>query len=135
MFFERSQPLLRLPPRRLAPTVHLRVRGNERSHEPGPHRSLVVSAIPVQRIPRVASFVLWIARRKTPQPVRCQQVLLHGRHHQFRPLSTEHGVGQAHRKNLIRTNTRIWWTAVHHVVQVPTPVSYTHLTLPTSDLV
>src|SRR5215831_9470729 len=104
MFLKRSQPLLCLAQRRFASPVHPQIRCNKWAHQPGPDCALMIRAISTSSISCVAASVLRIARGKAPQPVRREQMLLYGVDYLFRPLPTKHGMRQAYREDLIRTD-------------------------------
>src|SRR5215510_6147227 len=78
MFLERNQPLLCLAQRCFASAIDFQVCSNEWAHQPGPHCTLMISAISTSSISCVSGSVLRTARGKASQTVGCKQVLLDG---------------------------------------------------------
>src|SRR5262245_14972555 len=54
-------------------SVNFQESGNVRSHEPRPHRTLVISRVPLKPVALVASLVVWILRAQGPQPIWSQE--------------------------------------------------------------
>jgi hypothetical protein len=89
-----EQPDLCLTSGLLASSIHLYIRGNERSQQPRPHRSPVVSSIAIWRAAGVVSAVLRIAWCETAKSERGQQVFLNFLHHASGAVACQHAVGE-----------------------------------------
>ena len=94
----------------LASSIHFHIRGNERSQEPRPNSSLVVSSIALCGTASVSSAVLWIARCETAKPKRGQQMIFNFLYHASGPVLAQHAVRQAHREDLVGADGWIGWT-------------------------
>src|SRR5262249_34668757 len=110
---------------------------DEGPDEPGPHGSLVIAAVALNRTSLVATAVGGIARRQGTRTERGDQVLLRDRDDRLRAVSFEDGKGQtADGEELVRADARVvaprFVVDVHDVVEatrhrVPEPLEETLL--------
>src|SRR5438132_2113850 len=116
MVLKRREPRGSLTAGGFTVSVDLYVGGDERSHQPRPHRSLMIGAVSLGWATCVSATVLGIAWRKTSQTVGGQRVFLNIFHHRLCAFRGQHAVRQTDREYLVRTNRSIWWPAVYYVV-------------------
>ena len=84
VILERRQPFGRSAAGRITASVYLDVCGDERSHQPRPYRSLMVSAVTLSWTTRVPATILRVSGRQTSQTIRGKQLLLNFPHHALR---------------------------------------------------
>src|SRR5215469_14772456 len=114
------QPLFGLRVRCRASAFYLHICSYERPHKPRPYRSLVICAITTGAITGVKAVILRITWGEAAEPVGREQMFLHDSNHPLCSLRTQHGIWQADREDLIRTNTPVGQAVVHYVIQVAT---------------
>src|SRR5690349_9376647 len=116
MLIKRSEPYFGLAPGFRAAAMHFHVCRNERTHQPRPNGALMVSRIAFPYAAFVMRPVACIIRRQTTQAQRREQLTLY--HVDNLPLlvGRQHGVMQAHGKNLIWANRCVASLAIHYVI-------------------
>src|ERR1700726_4505389 len=108
---------MRLAPGLLASSIHLYIRGNERSQQPRPNSSPVVGSVAICTAAGVASAVLRVARCESAKSERGQQVFFNFLYHTSGAVAGQHAVREAHCEDLVGADGWIWRAAIYHVVQ------------------